>query len=268
MTIQDLLSREPGIQVTQPVRRRERGRRARSTCAASAPPPSNNTLVLINGRRINDLDLAGVDLSTLPRESIDHIEITRGNSGAVLYGDGAVGGVINIVTKTGANMPPSARIAGSFGSFKYAEGAASVNGSWGPVAASAYGNAISSDGYRQNNVLQQQNGVGDFRYTGDKGGVYLNLSADNQYLGFPGGRLVTPYVQPGRQRPARRRNSVRLRRQAGHQRHRRRHADAGARHRADRRRRNPTEEATGRFLRRRSAGCSIPMSTPRSRPLR
>jgi len=53
-------------------------------------------------------------LSTIPRESIDHIEITRGNSGGVLYGDGAVGGVINIVTKTGADLPPSARIAGTF----------------------------------------------------------------------------------------------------------------------------------------------------------
>ena len=44
----------------------------------------------------------------------------------------------------------------------------------------------------QNNQLQQQNGVGDFRFTGDQGGAYLNLSADNQHLGFPGGRLVTP----------------------------------------------------------------------------
>ena len=33
------------------------------------------------------------------KNSIERIEITRGNSGAVLYGDGAVGGVINIVTK-------------------------------------------------------------------------------------------------------------------------------------------------------------------------
>ena len=44
---------------------------------------SSNTLVLINGRRINDLDIAGVDLAAIPRDSIERIEITRGNSGAV-----------------------------------------------------------------------------------------------------------------------------------------------------------------------------------------
>ncbi len=107
---------------------------------------SNNTLILINGRRINDLDLAGVDLSSIPRESIDHIEITRGNSGAVLYGDGAVGGVINIVLKNGANLPPSGRVSASTGSFNYAEGAASMSTSSGPWAMSAYGNVINSAG--------------------------------------------------------------------------------------------------------------------------
>ena len=46
-----------------------------------------NTLLLINGRRVNDIDLQGVDFSTIPRDSIERIEITKGNSGAVLYGD-------------------------------------------------------------------------------------------------------------------------------------------------------------------------------------
>ena len=54
-----------------------------------------NTLLLINGRRVNDIDLQGVDFSTIPRDSIERIEITKGNSGAVLYGDNAMGGVIN-----------------------------------------------------------------------------------------------------------------------------------------------------------------------------
>ena len=47
-------------------------------------------------------------MSTIPLNSIERIEIIRGNSGAVLYGDNAVGGVINIVTKTGVGGPPAA----------------------------------------------------------------------------------------------------------------------------------------------------------------
>ena len=50
--------------------------------------------------------------------SIERIEITRGNSGAVLYGDNAVGGVINIVLKNGVGGPPVAmRAEAGVGSF-------------------------------------------------------------------------------------------------------------------------------------------------------
>ena len=192
VTVQDILAREPGVQITS-LFGGVNGAGTTVDMRGFGATASNNTLILINGRRINDLDLAGVDLSTIPRESIDHIEITRGNSGAVLYGDGVVGGVINIVLKNGANLPPSGRIIAATGSFKYAEGGASMNTSSGPWAMSAYASVIGSAGYRQNNVLRQQVGVSDFRYTGDMGGGYLTLSADDQSLGFPGGRRVTPF---------------------------------------------------------------------------
>jgi len=152
---------------------------------------ASNTLVLINGRRLTDIDLGGVDFSAIPRDSIERIEITRGNSGAVLYGDGAVGGTINVVTKSGVNIPPSVKAEGGFGAFKWREGNVSANGAHGPFAVAIFGNAIDSDGYRVNNALKQRNIVGDFRYTGDQGTYYANVSVDDQKLGLPGARHVT-----------------------------------------------------------------------------
>ena len=59
---------------------------------------SSQVLVLLDGVRLNSSRDGAVDLSTIPMEIIDHIEIVRGGESA-LYGTGAIGGVINIITK-------------------------------------------------------------------------------------------------------------------------------------------------------------------------
>jgi len=187
-TLQDVLARQPGIQVqnlySNPVNTTVD---LRGFGAAATP----NTLVLINGRRLNDVDLAGIDFASVPRSSIERVEIIRGNSGAVLYGDGAMGGVINIVTKNGFNELPSYRVEGAVGSFGYREGNVSASRSVGATAVSIYGNAADSDGYRVNNELRQRNVVGEIRRAFGEDELYLNLSADTQHLGLPGARLVT-----------------------------------------------------------------------------
>ena len=62
---------------------------------------SNNVVVLLDGVRLSESEQTVARTSMIPLEAIDHIEITKtGNS--VLYGDGATGGTVNIVTKKNA----------------------------------------------------------------------------------------------------------------------------------------------------------------------
>jgi iron complex outermembrane receptor protein len=64
----------------------------------------------------------------------------------------------------------------------------------GPWSTSFYGNAIKSDGYRENNALDQRNGVGNLNYTTPDLKAFLTVTGDDQKLGFPGGRIVDPSI--------------------------------------------------------------------------
>ncbi len=62
---------------------------------------TNYTLVLINGRRTaqsNDNVSDGVDLSMIPLEAVDRIEVLTDGAGAT-YGSDAIGGVVNVILR-------------------------------------------------------------------------------------------------------------------------------------------------------------------------
>ena len=121
-----------------------------------------NTLVLVDGRRVNEIDLSGVDWSQIPLDQVERIEIVRG-PGSVLYGDNAVGGVINIITKR-PEKPFSANVEGVIGSYSYNKEAASVSGKWGPLSAILNASHSSTEGYRDNGFFRAEDAGGKLIY--------------------------------------------------------------------------------------------------------
>ncbi|MDP1680559.1 MAG: TonB-dependent receptor, partial [Burkholderiales bacterium] len=65
---------------------------------------ANHTLVLIDGMRINSATTGTTALEKIPLGQIEHIEVLRG-PGSHLYGSEAIGGVIQIFTKSGGAAP-------------------------------------------------------------------------------------------------------------------------------------------------------------------
>lgn len=112
----------------------------------------SNVVILVDGFRLNNADLAAPDLSTVPLGQIERIEIVRG-AGSVLYGNGAVGGVVNIITRpvTGATGGSASLM---LGSYDMHEERVSASTWLGPLGVRADAGHHDSRGYRDNGYLR------------------------------------------------------------------------------------------------------------------
>ena len=156
---------------------------------------TQNTLILLDGRRLNDVDLSSVNFGAIPLQSIERIEITR-NSGAVLYGDGAVGGAINIITRQPDKAGATAFIKAGVGNLDTKKLDASISHNSGAFAAFVGLHGVRSDGYRDNNDLDEKSFNSDFRYTHANNQYFLKIDWFDQDLGLPGARKVNPNPDP------------------------------------------------------------------------
>jgi iron complex outermembrane receptor protein len=148
-----------------------------------------NTAVLIDGQRFNDIDTSPVKWSSIPLSAVERIEILPG-SGAVLYGSGATGGVINIVTRAPRAGERSAEAQAGFGSYRTrdVQGALTLAGDTIGVRINVTDHR--ADNYRVNNELTQRNLLADARTLGRSGHVYVKLGLEQQDLRNPGQRTL------------------------------------------------------------------------------
>ncbi|MGP0591846.1 TonB-dependent receptor plug domain-containing protein [Nitrospira sp. T9] len=95
----------------------------------------NFTLIMLDGVPMNDSTNqrgGSVDLSTIPIDRIERVEIVRGPLSA-FYGSEAMAGAINFITKS-ASTAPSFRLLGEGGRYDYLKGLVQSGGSLGPLS--------------------------------------------------------------------------------------------------------------------------------------
>jgi outer membrane cobalamin receptor len=70
--------------------------------------------VLVNGISVNSPSLGTADISGIPLDNIERIEVVKG-SGSLLYGSGAMGGSVNIITKEPDRDHPLFKVTAGYG---------------------------------------------------------------------------------------------------------------------------------------------------------
>jgi len=133
--------------------------------------PFGKTLVMLDGSRLNRTDMSSINWLSLPVNTIERIEVVRG-PGSVLYGDAAIGGVINVITRKGKGKPVfnASVLAGSYGLHNERAGVTGATGKW-TYALSGENNF--SSGYRDRSKYSAQGGGFDVGYSASD---LLNLS--------------------------------------------------------------------------------------------
>jgi len=121
MDLPTLLSQAPGAQIVT------NGGLGSSASLFLRGASSSQSLLLIDGVRIDSASLGTAQLAMLDTSAIDRVEMVNGNVSA-LYGSGAIGGVVQVFTDEGAPHPPRFRFETSYGRYGTQRQSAGVNG--------------------------------------------------------------------------------------------------------------------------------------------
>ena len=154
---------------------------------------SDYTLVLVDGVRQNSFG-GGLDLSQIPLENVERIEVVRGPQSA-LFGADAIGGVIQVITRTGG--PPTARGQVEFGSRDMRRFDGSTTGEYSGFRWSVGGDHYEDEGFTglaangetvSNDDVEEAQGASSlgWRHAGSGGDVQASFRYVETERGTPG----------------------------------------------------------------------------------
>jgi outer membrane receptor protein involved in Fe transport len=143
-------------------------------------------LVLVDGVRQNRITGDDIHWQSLPISQIERIEVLRGGSGTI-YGEGALAGVINILTKHEAQRPLETEHGVEFGSFGWQRYTTNVRGRSGPARYGVNYSRRLLEGYREssqsrNTTLRTFAGVEPMAGLS----ATVNVMHSEDVTGFPG----------------------------------------------------------------------------------
>lgn len=150
---------------------------------------ASGTKVLVNGVSVNSPSLGSADVSKIPLNNIERIEVVKG-SGSLLYGSGAIGGTINIITKRSRKDRVEFRASAGYASGDtYRLSAEQGMSVWGDLGYYLTANYRDTEGFRDNSDLKHKDV--SLRLTLDQGdSLFVSLYGDyvDREYGRPGVR--------------------------------------------------------------------------------
>ena len=181
--VPDLLRSQPGITVSDLL---GNGKAVRVDMRGFGDSSTQNVLVMVDGRRTNQIDLSGTDWVQIDINAIERIEIVRGPR-TVLYGDNATAGVVNIITKTGKGIKPEISFNYETGSYRYSAYKGHISGGSDFLDYFGMISTTYNNGYRINDHLETVDYDGNLTF---KPTDYLKLHCSAGYhkdwYGLPG----------------------------------------------------------------------------------
>ncbi len=143
-------------------------------------------LVMVDGRPINNPRDGEVDLSSIPLENIERIEVMRGPASS-LYGSSAMGGTIHIITKKPPIEGRKTEVTSGFGTFRTYQERLSHGQRMGSFGYLFTGDFISSEGIRDNSAFTSKDfSVKAEQDIGDNQQITVNTGFYTSLVGSPG----------------------------------------------------------------------------------